>query len=130
MPRVSATFSGVMPARNTHEEAQDEDHAMVGRQALESTLQLVTVSDRGVGIGRPRLDAVRLDGDLHVRLSLRLGVADSNEQPVRPALVMGRVPQPGDVSPDLDEGLLVPPLYRATRSWSMTLILDRQSVGT
>ena len=104
MPSASATSSGVMPSRKRRTRTTRWSIDKVP----EASLQLVTVGDDA---DRHRLPVGSSAGERSLagrplRLPLGLGVADPNEQAIGPALVLGRVTQAADVTPDVEERLL------------------------
>ena len=80
---------------------------MVHREASEAALELVAVDDRAELVARSRLvGRALLDGWHPPGCLAVLGVAGSHQQRVRPGVIAIGVPQPGQVAPDVDHGLL------------------------
>ena len=86
---------------------QDDDDPVVHGQLPKPPLELVTIKYRAEGIARDRFMRGR-QGRVGEPLGrpLRLGVTGVNEDPVGPALELGRVTQPADVAPDVQVRLL------------------------
>jgi hypothetical protein len=86
---------------------KDDDHSVVGAQALEASLQLIAIGDRYGWIG----NGVAVNGQesnedtqpLHVAT---LAVARTNNQPIRPRLPPIRVAKHRQIAPRLQERLL------------------------
>src|SRR5689334_24605101 len=80
---------------------------MLEREASESALDLVAIPDRGDGV---RTGPVAFRQRVEVRCPApglaTLGVAASNEDPVRPGLEASWFPELGQLAPHLQQGLL------------------------
>ena len=78
--------------RQVDDVVEDDDRALVERQAPERPLQPVALVDEADGVGRDRLDpGKRVDVRDPARRSLALGVAGTDDEPVQPGLEPRRV---------------------------------------
>jgi hypothetical protein len=91
-----------MPTRH-----QDDDRPVIDRQPSEGTLELVTMEDAGVGVGRSGFLRF-LHGTLRDPSGLlpRLCEADADQQSIRPALEARRLAKTRQIVPDVQERLL------------------------